>query len=85
LSFDPGFLQARASLGAAYLMQGDATTCLEECMKVVRQEPHFGPAWNNIGLAHLELGEKDKARDAFDKALASGYDVPEQLLQEAKS
>jgi Tfp pilus assembly protein PilF len=71
-------------LGAAYLMQGDATACLEECMKVVQQESHFGPAWNNIGLAHLEMGDKEKARDAFDKALASGYEVPDQLLQEAQ-
>jgi tetratricopeptide (TPR) repeat protein len=85
LSFDPQFIQARTSLAGAYLLQKDYVSCIQECEKVVEQEPTFGPAWNNLGIAYLETGKLEKAAYCFDKALETGYEVEKRFLDEVAS
>jgi len=70
------------SLGSAYLMDGDWDMCIFQSGKALEIEPHFGPAYNNIGLAYLEKGEHAKAVENFDKAQANGYDVEPSILAE---
>lgn len=82
LKWDPDFVQAMATLGSAYYMQGDYEASLAISRKAVEKYPGFGPAWNNVALALLECGQRAEAVEAAQKALDSGYDVPEAFLKE---
>ena len=82
LRWDPEFVQARSTLASALFMKGDYEGCIEHCNTVLRKQPSFGPAWNNLSLAHFEKGEFARAVECADKALESGYDVPEAYLRD---
>ena len=75
-------MQARATLASALFMKGDYDGCIEAGNAVLRKEPGFGPAWNNLSLAHFEKGDYAKAVECADKARECGYDVPQDYLQE---
>lgn len=85
LSWDENFLQARSTLASAYFMEENYDACIEECNKVIRLEPAFGPAWNNLALAYFEKGEYEKSKDAVEQASACGYDVPAEFIEELKA
>ena len=51
LEWDPEFLQARTTLASAYFMEGKYDACIEESNTVIKAQPAFGPAWNNLALA----------------------------------
>ena len=74
--------EARSTLASALFMKGDYEGCIEHCNTVLRKQPSFGPAWNNLSLAHFEKGEFARAVECADKALESGYDVPEAYLRD---
>ena len=75
-------MQARSTLASALFMKGAYEGCIEHCNTVLRKQPSFGPAWNNLSLAHFEKGEFARAVECADKALESGYDVPEAYLRD---
>ena len=70
------------ALASALFMKGDYEGCIEHCNTVLRKQPSFGPAWNNLSLAQFEKGEFARAVECADKALESGYDVPEAYLRD---
>lgn len=80
LTWDEGFLQARTTLASAYFMEENYDECIVQSMKVIRQEPNFAPAWNNLALAYFEKGEYEKADDAVKNAQKGGYEVPAAFL-----
>lgn len=45
-------------------------TAILEMKKVAKMDPRISGPWVNIGVAHKELGDKEKARSAFEKALS---------------
>lgn len=67
LAHDPDDYEARRMLAASLLSQHRFREALREAERLARQRPH--DAWNHgaIGDAHLELGDYDRAFDAFDR------------------
>ena len=58
------------TLGTLLSMTGDwkgAQSALKRCVAV---DPRHGPAYNNLGLAAVELGRLDEAKHAFRRAAA---------------
>ena len=86
LTWDPKYLQARATFASALYMKGEYEKSAEMSRMVIQQEPSFAPAWNNLSLACFELGEVEKAKEYAEKACEFGYDVADdywKLLTEA--
>ena len=75
LTWDPKYLQARATFASALYMKGEYEKSAEMSRMVLKQEPSFAPAWNNLSLACFELGEVEKAKEYAEKACEFGYDV----------
>ena len=75
LKWDPEFLQARTTLASAYFMEGNYDACIEESSAVIKAQPVFGPAWNNLALAYFEKEEFKKAAEAVEQAQKCGYEV----------
>jgi tetratricopeptide (TPR) repeat protein/transglutaminase-like putative cysteine protease len=54
---------------------GNFTVAIELFKRVVEQEPKHKTAWNNLGLAYLNLGQLESAEGAFRKQIeVSSYD-----------
>jgi tetratricopeptide (TPR) repeat protein len=51
-------------------------------LKALKLHPDFGPAHNNLAIAYLEKGEHQAAIEHCEKAVASGYEVPPEILKE---
>ncbi len=84
IKWEPGFIQAHNALATAYFMQGDYKACEEACNEVIKREPNFAPAWNNLSLAFFELGEFARSVEAADKAIALGFEVRNEFLEDLK-
>ena len=82
--FNSLFLQAYTTLANAYLMKGLVDESIEASLKALEVEPNFPIAHNNIAIAYLEKKEFKKAIEHFDKAMALGYEVAPELLEEIK-
>ncbi|MGN0008465.1 MAG: tetratricopeptide repeat protein [Desulfovibrionaceae bacterium] len=82
LKWDPEFLQAKTGVATAQFMLNDLKGCEETCLAIIKQEPNFAPAWNNLALAYFEEQEYAKAIEACDKARELGFDVPQGFLDE---
>jgi len=76
------FVQAYATLGTAYFMKGLVKESVEANKKALKIEPDFSIAHNNLAVGYLELKDFKKAIEHCDKALAFGYDMPEDLIKE---
>ena len=85
ITFNANFLQAYATLANAYLMKGLLDECIEANLKVLELEPNFAVAHNNLAIAYLEKGEHDMAVEHCDKAVALGYEVALEILEEIKA
>jgi Tfp pilus assembly protein PilF len=59
----------RFGLGSAYLKQGDAENAVVHLGKAIEFDPLFSAAWKLYGKALQEVGEKDKAADAFRRGI----------------
>jgi tetratricopeptide (TPR) repeat protein len=65
LASDPNFVIARLNLGIALLSQQKleaARAALEEAVRLLPNDPY---AWYNLGLVYKDIGEPEKAIDAF--------------------
>lgn len=78
------FVQAYTTLANAYLMKGLVEESIQASLKALSIQPDFPVPHNNLGIAYLEKGEMEKAIAHFDQALAMGYEVPKELLQEVE-
>ena len=79
---DPKYVQAIASLGGAYYMTGDLEAAEHWCTKALGIAPEFGPALNNLALVYLERKDYPKAVEYLEKAIATGFEPPEGLIEE---
>ena len=84
LTWDPNYVQARATFASALYMKGEYEKSAEMSRMVLKQEPAFGPAWNNLSLAVFELGDVEKAKEYAEKAYEFGYDVNDDYWKELK-
>jgi tetratricopeptide (TPR) repeat protein len=66
----PEFAEGWNKRATIYYMAGDLQSSLRDCAEVLERNPqHFG-ALGGCGHAYLQLGEYEKARDYFKRALA---------------
>jgi len=56
-------------------------TAILEMQKVAKMDQRISGPWVNIGVAHKELGDRSKARTAFEKALTINPKNPYALNQ----
>ena len=64
-----------AQLVALRREQGRLDELLPELERLARDEPTVGPWQCVLALAHLDAGDPDRARDAYDAALAGGLNA----------
>jgi tetratricopeptide (TPR) repeat protein len=50
LKWDANFVQAKTALSTAYFMKQNWAECENICNDILKQEPNFAPAWNNLAL-----------------------------------
>jgi tetratricopeptide (TPR) repeat protein len=84
LTWDPRYVQARATFASALYMKGEYEKSAEMSRMVLKEQPAFGPAWNNHSLATFELGDVQKAKEYAEKAYEFGYDVSDEYWKELK-
>ncbi len=80
--FNFRFVQALTTLANAYLMKGRIDDSIETNLKVLKLQPEFAPAHNNLAIAYLEKGEYALAVTHCDKAVELGYAVAPKILSE---
>ncbi|MFL6228255.1 MAG: type IV pilus biogenesis/stability protein PilW [Pyrinomonadaceae bacterium] len=61
--------RAHTELASAYLGRGNVGVALEETRLALRADSSYAPAYNVLGLVHMELRENQQAEDAFERAL----------------
>lgn len=76
------FVQAYATLGTAYFMKGLIKEGIKANLEAIGVMPEFPVAHNNLAVAYLEIKEYDKAIEHCDKAVALGFEVARELLDE---
>ena len=80
--FNFRYVQAFATLANAYLMKGMIDKCIETNLKVLKLEPDFAIAHNNLAIAYLENGDTAQAIAHCDKAIELGYEVAPEIRSE---
>ncbi|MFO1406989.1 MAG: type IV pilus biogenesis/stability protein PilW [Steroidobacteraceae bacterium] len=71
--------QANAQLALAYLREGDLVTAREKLEKALEQDPNIADTQLAAGFVYDRLGEDDKARSAYEKAVRLSRDNPQVL------
>lgn len=61
--------KAHTELAAAYFSQGNLGVALEETRRALAAEPTYAPAYNVLGLVHMDLKENPQAQAAFERSL----------------
>jgi tetratricopeptide (TPR) repeat protein len=80
--WNPNFIQAQATLANAYLAKGMLEESIATNLKVIELDPQFAVAYNNLGIAYMQQGDFDLAIENIDKAIALGYEVAPQIVEE---
>ena len=83
--FNFRYVQAFATLGSAYLMNGEVEKSIAACRNALKVEPDFPIAHNNLAIALMEKGDFKQAIQHADRAVALGYAVAPQILEELVS
>jgi tetratricopeptide (TPR) repeat protein len=55
---------------------------IDACKKALKIEPDFPIAHNNLAIALMEKGDFKQAIEHADRAVALGYEVAPQILEE---
>ncbi len=58
-----------STLGYFYMLKGDYEKAEEVTNKALEDNKNYAPAWDNLGQIEYNKGNKDKAREYFEKAL----------------
>jgi type IV pilus assembly protein PilF len=61
--------RAHTELASAYLGRGNVGVALEEARLAIKADSNYAPAYNLLGLVHMDLRENQQAQDAFERAL----------------
>lgn len=64
-------------LGSAYFEHGNMGVALEELRTAIKADPSYAPAYNVLGLVHMDLRENDVAQKNFERALALSPSDPD--------
>ena len=64
-------------LGSAYFEHGNIGVALEELHTAIKADPNYAPAYNVLGLVHMDLRENDIAQKRFERALALSPNDPD--------
>jgi len=67
----------RVELASGYFQQGNSPVALAELRQAVAMAPKLQSAWGMLALVHMQLGERAKAAESFEKALAIAPDDAE--------
>ncbi len=67
--------------GAAYHAEGLYEDAIARYRQAIANDPHYGPAYVNLGLAYLATGQRDRALQCFRGAIRLAAD--EQSRQQA--
>jgi type IV pilus assembly protein PilF len=59
----------RLELAASYYQQGNFTVALDELRQAIEIDPNYAPVYGVLGLVYNDLGERDRAEDAFQRGL----------------
>lgn len=71
--------QANAQLALAYLREGDLSSAREKLEKALEQDANITETQLAAGFVYDRLGEDDKARAAYEKAVKLSRDNPQVL------
>ena len=64
-------------LASAYFERGNMGVALEELRIAIAADPNYAPAYNVLGLVHMDLRENDVAQRYFERALALSANDPD--------
>jgi type IV pilus assembly protein PilF len=59
----------RLELAASYYQQGNFTVALDELRQAIEADPGYAPVYGVLGLVYNDLGDRDRAEDAFQHGL----------------
>lgn len=69
--------RVHTELAAAYYGRGNMAIALDELRVAVRADPSYAPAYNMLGLVHMDLKENGPAQQNFQRALQLAPGDPE--------
>lgn len=69
--------RAHTELAAAYFEIGNLAVALEESRIAIAADPNYAPAYNILGLVHMDLRENSQAQASFDRALRLAPNDPD--------
>ena len=64
-------------LAAAYFERGNMGVALEELRIALAADPNYAPAYNVLGLVHMDLNENPQAQQSFERALRIAPNDPD--------
>lgn len=73
----PPNLSACYNLARLKQMEKDYNGAIGIYSAIVKQEPRFGLAWNNLGIVYREVGQPDEAISCLRRAVAFAPDLAE--------
>ncbi len=76
-SLNPPDLSACYNLGRLRQLENDHAGAIDIYRTIVGQQPRFGLAWNNLGVAYREIGAPDESISCFRRAVAFAPDMAE--------
>ena len=59
----------RLELAASYYQQGNYTVALDELRLALQADPNYAAAYGMLGLVYMDIGERQKAEESFQRAL----------------
>ena len=59
----------RTELGFNYFLRGQMAVALEEVRSAIESNRNYAPAYNVLGLIHMDLGQNALSEEAFKRAL----------------
>ncbi len=69
--------KAHTELAAAYYELGNMAVALDELRVAVSADPNYAPAYNVLGLVHMDLKENKEAQTNFERALQIAPNDPD--------
>lgn len=69
--------RVHSELGMAYLEGGQLTIALDEARVALNADSSYAPAYNLLGLAHMQMKETARAEEYFEQALRLAPGDPE--------
>src|SRR6185503_14743006 len=69
--------RAHTDLAAAYYELGNMGVALEELRIALQSDATYAPAYNVLGLVHMDLRENTQAQASFERALAISPNDPD--------